>query len=81
MTVERRNLWLLFAAWLAIGIVMTVLSWGPIMRRQFPDPDDIMRLLEVRDWVGGQSWFDVTQYRLNPPAGAPMHWSRLVDVP
>jgi hypothetical protein len=81
VTAERRNLWLLFAAWLAIGTVMTVLSWGPITRRQFPDPDDIMRLLEVRDWIGGQSWFDVTQYRLNPPAGAPMHWSRLVDVP
>ncbi|HZU51468.1 MAG TPA: hypothetical protein VE968_06300, partial [Sphingomicrobium sp.] len=52
-----------------------------IANGSFPDPDDVMRLLEVRDWIGGQSWFDVTQYRLNGPAGVPMHWSRLVDVP
>jgi len=40
-----------------------------------------MRLMEVRDWQAGQSWFDVTQYRLNPPAGFSMHWSRLLDLP
>ena len=40
-----------------------------------------MRLMQVRDWIAGQSWFDVTQYRLNPPSGGPMHWSRLVDIP
>ena len=40
-----------------------------------------MRLLEVRDWLAGQSWFDVSQHRLNSPDGVPMHWSRLVDLP
>src|SRR5690348_4569865 len=44
-------------------------------------PDDIMRMLQVRDLLAGQSWFDVTQYRINPPYGAAMHWSRLVDLP
>jgi hypothetical protein len=81
MTSDRRNLLLLVGFWLATGAVMTLLSWRPIGERLFPDPDDFMRLLQVRDWVGGQGWFDVTQYRLNPPAGVPMHWSRLVDVP
>ena len=81
MTAERRNLWWLAAAWLLVGVLMTLLSWGNLAQRQFPDPDDVMRLLQVRDWIGGQSWFDVTQYRLNPPDGVPMHWSRLVDVP
>lgn len=81
MTAERRNLWLLVGGWLAIGALMALLSWHNIVQRQFPDPDDVMRLLQVRDWIGGQSWFDVTQYRVNPPAGVPMHWSRLVDVP
>jgi hypothetical protein len=52
-----------------------------IALRYFPDPDDAMRLLEVRDWLGGQSWFDVTQHRLNPPTGVHMHWSRLVALP
>jgi hypothetical protein len=81
MTLERRHLWLLFGAWLLVSVMLTIVGWPSIMQRKFPDPDDVMRLIQVRDWIGGQSWFDVTQYRLNPPAGVPMHWSRLVDVP
>lgn len=46
-----------------------------------PDNDDVMRLVQVRDWLDGQSWFDLTQYRLGPEGGTLMHWSRLVDVP
>src|SRR5690606_34128818 len=48
---------------------------------QFPDPDDTLRMVQLRDLLGGQAWFDVTQYRIDPPDGVPMHWSRLVDVP
>ena len=44
-------------------------------------PDDAMRLVEVRDFLAGQNWFDLTQYRLDPPHGVVMHWSRLVDLP
>ncbi len=47
----------------------------------FNDTDDAMRLVEVRDFLAGQGWFDLHQYRLDPPADRPMHWSRLVDVP
>ncbi len=43
--------------------------------------DDAMRLVEVRDLLAGQGWFDTTQYRLDPPAGVVTHWSRLVDLP
>ena len=42
--------------------------------------DDAMRLVQVRDLIGGQGWFDLFQHRLDPP-GASMHWSRVVDVP
>jgi len=37
--------------------------------------------VEIRDFLAGQSWFDHTQYRLNPPEGVVTHWSRLVDLP
>ena len=47
----------------------------------FADNDDAMRMAVVRDFLGGQSWFDHMQYRLNTPYGAEMHWSRLVDLP
>ncbi len=43
--------------------------------------DDAMRLVEVRDLLAGQSWFDMTQYRLDAPGGVVSHWSRLVDLP
>ncbi len=38
-----------------------------------PDPDDAMRLVEVRDYLGGQGWFDLHQYRLGPDGGTLMH--------
>ena len=46
-----------------------------------PDPDDAMRLVEVRDLVNGQGWFDLVQHRFGPPAGIVSHWSRFVDAP
>ncbi len=45
------------------------------------DNDDTMRLVQVRDLLAGQPWFDLTQYRLGLDGGTPMHWSRLVDLP
>ncbi|TCL72067.1 hypothetical protein [Rhizobium sp. BK251] len=45
------------------------------------DNDDGMRLMEVRDLLAGQGWFDLTQYRLGLEGGTLMHWSRLVDLP
>lgn len=46
-----------------------------------PDTDDFQRLSEVRAWMGGQGWYDLFNHRMDPPLGADMHWSRLVDVP
>lgn len=46
-----------------------------------PDTDDAMRLVQIRDLLAGQGWFDMSQHRLMPPNGAGMHWSRLVDAP
>jgi hypothetical protein len=45
------------------------------------DNDDVMRLVQVRDFLGGQSWFDLMQYRLGLPGGTLMHWSRIIDLP
>lgn len=44
------------------------------------DNDDIMRLMQIRAWLGGQGWFDMTQYRVLPPEGISLHWSRYVDL-
>ncbi|WP_337268101.1 hypothetical protein [Oryzifoliimicrobium ureilyticus] len=44
------------------------------------DNDDAMRLVEVRDFLSGQGWFDLHQYRLGS-SGTLMHWSRFIDLP
>jgi len=45
------------------------------------DNDDSMRLVEVRDLLAGQGWFDMMQYRLGLSGGTLMHWSRFIDLP
>lgn len=80
-TTTDRIDWRLLAAFFVVtaaGLVLRSIYGGlPLIA----DTDDAMRLVEVRDLLGGQDWFDLTQYRLNTPYGASMHWSRLIDAP
>lgn len=78
-TVARR--YPIVTIWAGWSVVLLLVSLPAIIGFHTQDPDDFLRLLEVRDLLNGQSWFDVTQYRMDPPSGAAMHWSRLVDVP
>nr|MBA4771035.1 hypothetical protein [Sphingobium sp.] len=68
-------------AWLICCAAMIVHYAWPFTDLRFFDTDDALRLEQVRALLGGQSWFDVTQHRVNPPLGGPMHWSRIVDLP
>ncbi|MCR2832418.1 ArnT family glycosyltransferase [Parerythrobacter lacustris] len=77
---ERPNRRILLV-WLALSALILLAAMQRIMQGQFPDPDDALRLVQVRDLLAGQNWFDTTQYRIDPPGGSPMHWSRLVDIP
>jgi len=45
------------------------------------DNDSLLQLVEVRDLLGGQGWFDMHQYRMGLEGGFVMHWSRLLDAP
>ena len=64
-----------------MSICLAFFYWQKAVTGHFDDPDDFLRLQQVRDLLNGQSWYDLTQYRINPPDGLAMHWSRLVDVP
>lgn len=84
MTTQRNGVdWRLFALVFALTatayVARAVLTQGSVPL--FADTDDAMRLVEIRDFVGGQGWYDLVQHRLNTPYGAEMHWSRLVDAP
>ena len=67
--------------WLVLVILLLAVEAPAIRIGRFGDPDDALRLMEVRDLLAGQSWFDVHQYRIAAPEGVAMHWSRLVDIP
>lgn len=67
--------------WVVICALVLLANIKSIARLDFPDPDDALRLLQVRDWLAGQPWSDLHQYRIAAPEGVLMHWSRLVDLP
>lgn len=74
------------AALLAIAMAVLLISswswreWALLSHFRLPDNDDMMRLAEVRDWLNGQAFADLSQHRLGPVGGASMHWSRLADM-
>ena len=73
--------WLVVAAWLGFAAYFVINKWDAIRFFALPDTDDNMRMMQVRALLQGQGWYDLRQYRLNPPLGANIHWSRLVDIP
>ncbi len=71
----------LFLLWLISVVGLVANKWTAIHWFTLGDTDDNMRLMQVRALLHGQDWYDLRQYRLNPPVGADIHWSRLVDLP
>lgn len=73
-----------FAILTALGCGVAI-AWGLAVdvwtTGAFGDTDDAMRMVQVRDLLAGQGWYDMAQHRLAPPDGSFMHWSRVVDVP
>lgn len=79
---SRRGFWsAVLLLWSAASILYLHLAGERIESGVFGGPDDQLRLVQVRDFLAGQGWFDVSQHRMNVPGAAPMHWSRLVDLP
>ena len=78
---ERHWKLITVAAWLAFCAWFVFVRWSNIHAFALGDTDYNMRMMQVRALLNGQDWFDLRQYRLNPPFGANMHWSRLVDLP
>jgi hypothetical protein len=71
---------LLGLAWLLLSLQLLLQNWAATANA-FADPDDAMRLVQVRAFMAGQGWFDLNESRLAPPLGYPSHWSRLIDAP
>ncbi|WP_062783262.1 hypothetical protein [Novosphingobium capsulatum] len=73
--------WMVLGIWaLIVGLQLLIFA-RDIPGMRMGDPDDVLRLVQVRDLLSGQAWFDLHQYRIMAPEGVLMHWSRLVDLP
>ncbi|VAW13567.1 hypothetical protein MNBD_ALPHA11-599, partial [hydrothermal vent metagenome] len=73
---------IILAFWALISAIFVIRTFSTAsIMPLIGDSDDAMRLVVVQDFLAGQGWFDKIQYRLNTPYGAPIHWSRLVDLP
>lgn len=73
--------WLTVLLWISVTVGFVASRWTQIHWMTLSDTDDNIRYVQVRDWLAGQGWYDLRQYRLDPPAGFNIHWSRLVDLP
>lgn len=68
--------------WAVLTLAALAARWPAIEGLRLIDPDDSMRMAQVRDLLAGQGWWDLHQYRVNPAGGGVlMHWSRIVDAP
>jgi len=76
----RRDSLLAIGLALLMGIAWTVRDHVALGALRLPDTDDLMRLQQIRDWLGGQAFADLAQHRLGPAPGLEMHWSRLADL-
>jgi hypothetical protein len=74
------KLWLVLF-WIAAAALMLWDRWNMIQWFALGDTDDNLRIMQVRAWLEGQDWYDLRQYRMNPPVGADVHWSRFADLP
>jgi hypothetical protein len=70
---------LLGLAWLLVVFQLLAQSWAETAQTLL-DTDDAMRLAQLRDWLAGRGWYDLTQPRVQPPVGYESHWSRLIDA-
>jgi hypothetical protein len=64
-------------AWLLVVLQLLAQHWTETAQTLL-DTDDAMRLTQLRDWLGGQGWYDLHQWRVVP--GYESHWSRLIDA-
>ena len=79
--IDRHWKWLVIIAWLGFCTYFVIDRWTNIRFFALGDTDDNLRMSQVRALLNGQDWYDLRQYKLNPPEGANVHWSRLVDLP
>jgi len=66
--------------WLMVVIAGFIKTGPDLLRGALPGNDDYMRLVQIRDWLGGAGFRDPQQLRMFPPDPLQSHWGRLTDM-
>lgn len=80
-TIDRDWVRLALVVWVVVAFWLMSQHWLQVQALGLGDTDDNMRLMQVRALLNGQAWYDLRDYRLDPPGGFDIHWSRIVDLP
>jgi hypothetical protein len=75
--------WLIVLPLGCLILAQALLAWSgvtPVLDGLLADPDSYMRLNRVLALHDGGSWFDSTEWRINPPEGHVQHWTRALDL-
>ena len=67
--------------WAIVAAGTIFVYGGQVFDGRLSGNDSYVRMVQVREFLDGAGWHDLTMDRLNPPDGVVMHWSRLVDLP
>lgn len=77
---ERPPIMLLVGVFFLTSMGALARGWVDLMAFKLPGNDDYMRLVQLRDWLNGQSWWNVDQSRLGLLEVGDIHFSRIPDV-
>lgn len=71
---------LVAALWFVWTVVSILCAAPQISALNLGDTDNYMHLVQWRDFLAGQGWFDLSQHRFVGPDGGDMHFSRIPDA-
>lgn len=71
---------LIWFVWALLVALSFMAEGGSVLSGGLYGNDDYMRMVQIRDWLGGQAWNDLAQYRLFPSEPLISHWARLSDI-
>ena len=79
--VSRKPLWAVAFGAAAVMGLADLAANPAILTTVLGDTDDAARLVEVRELIAGQPWFDMRMWRFGGAEPLISHWSRIIDLP
>ncbi|MEQ1694963.1 MAG: hypothetical protein ABL901_03895 [Hyphomicrobiaceae bacterium] len=79
--VSQKPLWAVALGAAAVMGLADLAANPAILTTVLGDTDDAARLIEVRELIAGQAWFDMRLWRFGGTEPLISHWSRIIDLP